>query len=163
MLQFIRDRATGWLAWFIIILICIPFALWGIQEYASPQGSLTVATVNDAEIGYYEFQNTYQRQRRQMEQMLRQRLTGEAIERRLRDQTLEQMVNDELLLQTTLAAGLRVGDGQLAETIRTLPAFAGDRPTPAAMPIRPTPRVPATVQELPMDTATIIDMTQAET
>ena len=48
MLQLIRDRATGWIAWVIIILICIPFALWGIQEYVSPQGSLTVATVNDA-------------------------------------------------------------------------------------------------------------------
>ncbi len=85
-----------------------------------------MATVNDAEIGYYDFQNSYQLQRRQMEQLLGQRLSGEAIERRLRDQTLERMVNDEVVLQTTLAAGLRVGDGQLAESIRTLPAFRGE-------------------------------------
>ena len=126
MLQAIRDRATGWIAWFIIILICIPFALWGIQEYVSPQGSLTVATVNDTEIGYYEFQNAYQTQRRQMEQMLGQRVNNAVIEREIRDQTLQQIIDDEVLVQTSLAAGLRVGDQQLAESIQQLPLFAGD-------------------------------------
>ena len=33
MLTQIRERATGWLAWVIVILITIPFALWGIQSY----------------------------------------------------------------------------------------------------------------------------------
>ena len=33
MLLAIRDKAHGWIAWVIVILISIPFALWGIQEY----------------------------------------------------------------------------------------------------------------------------------
>ena len=35
LLQSIRDRATGWIAWVIVIFISIPFALWGINEYFS--------------------------------------------------------------------------------------------------------------------------------
>jgi peptidyl-prolyl cis-trans isomerase D len=31
MLQAIREKAQGWIAWAIVILISIPFALWGIQ------------------------------------------------------------------------------------------------------------------------------------
>jgi peptidyl-prolyl cis-trans isomerase D len=126
MLQFIRDRATGWIAWFIIILICVPFALWGVQEYISPSGSLAVAEVNDTEIGYYEFQNAFQQQRRQIERMLGQRLSGVEMERRLREETLERLIRDEVLVQTAVDGGLRVGDGQLAEAIRALPAFGGE-------------------------------------
>ena len=33
MLQTIRDRAHGWIAWAIVFLISVPFALWGIQSY----------------------------------------------------------------------------------------------------------------------------------
>ena len=33
MLQEIRERAQGWIAWFIVILISVPFALWGISSY----------------------------------------------------------------------------------------------------------------------------------
>ncbi|MDH5766189.1 MAG: SurA N-terminal domain-containing protein [Gammaproteobacteria bacterium] len=34
MLQAINDRAKGILGWIIIAFISVPFALWGIQEYA---------------------------------------------------------------------------------------------------------------------------------
>ncbi|MDQ7072654.1 MAG: SurA N-terminal domain-containing protein [Gammaproteobacteria bacterium] len=30
MLNFIRVHAQGWIAWFIVGLISIPFALWGL-------------------------------------------------------------------------------------------------------------------------------------
>ena len=33
MLHFIRERAQGWVAWFIVGLITIPFALWGVNSY----------------------------------------------------------------------------------------------------------------------------------
>jgi len=65
MLQLIRDNATGWIAWGIVILISIPFALWGIHQYVTPEGSVAVATVDDTEIGYYDFQRQYARRRQQ--------------------------------------------------------------------------------------------------
>ena len=47
MLQFIRDNATGWIAWGIVILISIPFALWGVHQYVAPDSSVAVAIVDD--------------------------------------------------------------------------------------------------------------------
>ncbi len=50
MLQNIRDKAQGWIAWAIVILISIPFALWGIQEYLGSGSEPVVATVNGDDI-----------------------------------------------------------------------------------------------------------------
>ena len=46
MLQAIRERAQGWIAWLIVILISIPFALWGIQSYTGFGGEPEAAIVN---------------------------------------------------------------------------------------------------------------------
>lgn len=45
MLHFIRERAQGWLAWFIVGLISIPFALWGINSYIGGPSEVAVATI----------------------------------------------------------------------------------------------------------------------
>jgi hypothetical protein len=50
MLQTIRDRAQGWIAWAIVILISIPFAFWGIQSYLGVGGEPIAAKVNGVEI-----------------------------------------------------------------------------------------------------------------
>ena len=50
MLQTIRERAQGWIAWVIVILISVPFALWGIQSYLGESGEPVAATVNGVEI-----------------------------------------------------------------------------------------------------------------
>ena len=33
MLTAIRYRVSGWIAYFIVLLISIPFALWGVDQY----------------------------------------------------------------------------------------------------------------------------------
>ena len=43
MLQEIRERAQGWIAWFIVILISVPFALWGISSYLDGGSTLVMA------------------------------------------------------------------------------------------------------------------------
>ena len=50
MLQSIRDKAQGWIAWAIVILLSIPFALFGIEEYLGGGGVEIVAEVDDTEI-----------------------------------------------------------------------------------------------------------------
>ena len=37
MLTTIRERAQGWIAWVIVTIISVPFALWGINEYFDAQ------------------------------------------------------------------------------------------------------------------------------
>ena len=127
MLQLIRDRATGWLAWTIIILICIPFALWGINEYIQPRQEQAVARVNDTEIGYYQYRNAFQQQRMRLQEMFGGSLPASLLDDgRLRQQTLDALINDEVLVQQSVDSGMRVGDAQLAQAIRTLPAFQRD-------------------------------------
>jgi peptidyl-prolyl cis-trans isomerase D len=127
MLQLIRDRATGWLAWTIIILICIPFALWGINEYIEPRQEQAVARVNDTEIGYNQYRNAFQQQRLRLQEMFGGSLPASLLDDgRLRQQTLDALINDEVLVQQSVDSGMRVGDAQLAQAIRTLPAFQRD-------------------------------------
>ncbi|MEM7254939.1 MAG: SurA N-terminal domain-containing protein [Pseudomonadota bacterium] len=121
MLQGIRDRAQGWLAWVIVILICIPFALWGVNEYFGTDPNVPVADVNGTEIPLQEFQFAYQQQQQAVRQLLRANLITEAT---LREQTIESMIADELLLQASETGGMRVSDAQLAQAILDEPAFS---------------------------------------
>ena len=129
MLQFIRDNATGWIAWGIVILISIPFALWGIHQYVTPDSSVAVATVDDTEIGYYDFQRRYARQRQQLQSILGAGLIDADEENRLRREVLDAMIDSEVVVRSGVSAGMRVGDEQLASTIQTQEVFqaAGDR------------------------------------
>ena len=70
MLSFIRDRAQGWIAWVIVGLLIIPFALWGVNEYVGSGDKLVAATVNGTDIGQREFQQAFYDQRGRMQQML---------------------------------------------------------------------------------------------
>ena len=123
MLQFIRDNATGWIAWGIVILISVPFALWGIHQYVTPDSSVAVATVDDAEIGYYDFQRLYARRRQQLQSILGTGLIDAHEEARLRREVLDRMIDSEVLVRSGTVTGMRVGDEQLAGTIQTEDVF----------------------------------------
>ena len=66
MLQAINDRIKGWLGIVIVILIGLPFALWGIQSYLDDAGPRYAAKVNDFEISANEFERSVSIQRQQM-------------------------------------------------------------------------------------------------
>lgn len=123
MLQFIRDNATGWIAWGIVILISIPFALWGIHQYVTPESSVAVATVDDAEIGYYDFQRLYARRRQQLQSIFGAGIVDAERDNRLRRDVLDGMIDSEVLVRSGIAAGMRVGDEQLASTIQAQEVF----------------------------------------
>ena len=69
MLQNIRDRASGWIAYVIVIGISIPFALWGIDQYFTG-GNVIVAQVNDTKISSERLNNEYQDRLREMQSIL---------------------------------------------------------------------------------------------
>jgi peptidyl-prolyl cis-trans isomerase D len=126
MLQSLRDQAHGLMAWIIVILICIPFALWGVNEYFSAASQAIVAEVNGDELELKEFQQGYQRYRQQLQSMLGGQIPVAFHEDRLKEQSLNQMVAALLEQQTAAQAGMRVGDRQVSKTIQSLPAFQRD-------------------------------------
>jgi peptidyl-prolyl cis-trans isomerase D len=117
MLQSIRERATGWIAYTIIGLIVVTFALWGISSYFSSSGPLEVAEVGDSTISLQEFQQAFQQQRQQFPQV---------DANLLKNMVLQQLVNERVLLQAAKEQGLRIGDQQLQQAILSLPAFQED-------------------------------------
>ena len=127
MLQFIRDHATGWIAWGIVILICVPFALWGIYDYISPNPTVSVATVNGTELTFSQYQQAYQRHRNRLRQLLGGQVDfAQLDESLLRQQSLESMIREELLAQAARSDGFRIGDEQLARAIHVQAPFQVD-------------------------------------
>lgn len=124
MLEFIRERAQGWLAWAIVIAIIIPFALWGVNQYFVGGGDNAVAEVNGAPISQAQFQNAYFNQRQRLQEILGENFRPEMFpEEQMKQQVLQELVRQELLVQAARDAGFRVADAQLAAVIRDVEAF----------------------------------------
>lgn len=123
MLQAIRDRATGIIAWVIVILISIPFALWGVHEYFGGGGEPVVAEVDGAEITLRAYREALLAERNRLRELLGGRALGEAQEALLRKRVLESLIEDELIAARARDLGLHVGDALLAARIRARPEF----------------------------------------
>jgi peptidyl-prolyl cis-trans isomerase D len=124
LMQGIRDHATGWIAWVIVILISIPFALWGINEYLGPTSNVAVAVIDGTDVSINEFQRSYQRRRDQLQSLLGPSFDiNQLDEDRLREEALDQLINDEVVLQAARAGGMRIGDQQLALAIQAQALF----------------------------------------
>lgn len=127
MLLAIRSKSQSWVMWVIVILLIIPFALWGVHEYFGGGGDVIVAEVNGRELSAREFENTYQRQRQRLQMMMEGRGNlSDLDQERLRDETLQGMIDEEVVVQAALSGGLRIGDEQLAAAIRQLEVFQED-------------------------------------
>ena len=124
MLQFIRDRAQGWIAWVIVGFIIIPFALWGLNEYVGGSSEIAAAEVNGQKISQRQLQESYYRQRQRLQEMFGGKLPEELFsETAMKQQLLQQLVEDELLLQASFSSKMRIGDQQLGAVIRSIDAF----------------------------------------
>lgn len=124
MLQSIRDNAQGWLAWIIVILISIPFALWGIHEYLRPTPKQIIAEVNGTEILEPDFQQQVRQRERQLRAMLQdQNIDLSFMKSQIHESTLTQMIEEELIVQTAIDAGMRISDELLQQRIRQIQGF----------------------------------------
>lgn len=127
MLHYIRDRAQGWIAWFIVGLISIPFALWGVNSYMTGASDVVVAEVNGHEINQTELQQSLQQYRDQMRNVLGEQFDpamfeGAAVKRNILDGLIEQ----RLLHEASQKLGQTVNDASVSEMIRSNPAFQRD-------------------------------------
>lgn len=116
MLQAINDRIKGWLGIVIVVLIGLPFALWGIQSYFDDAGPRYAAKVNDSEITARDFERSVSIQRQNLLRQNGGKLPME--ETVLRERTLTQMINQRLLEEVTYDSGYRISDTVLSERIK---------------------------------------------
>ncbi|MCF6257546.1 MAG: SurA N-terminal domain-containing protein [Gammaproteobacteria bacterium] len=123
MLSFIRDRAQGWIAWVIVGLLIIPFALWGVNEYVGNSDKLVAATVNGTDIGQREFQQAFYDQRGRMQQMLGGQYDAQLFDPQIKQRVINELVDRELLLQNADDMGFRVSDQTVVAAIQSIDSF----------------------------------------
>lgn len=127
MLGLIRERAQGFIAWVIVILIIIPFALFGINEYFETDSNVYVAKVNDVPIPEFEFRRVYQGER-----AFRLSIVGGDLDSpfmnddSIKRSALDRIVNTEVMSQAASANGFDVGDQLLLQSIATREEFQTD-------------------------------------
>lgn len=103
MLSSIKNKTKGWVAYLIVGLITIPFALFGINEYFTGASNIVVASIDEQEISKEEFLTEFNPQKRRLQQklaekyntdfdtVLKQSIINQMIDRRLLDQLAERM------------------------------------------------------------------------
>jgi peptidyl-prolyl cis-trans isomerase D len=124
MLQAIRDRVTGLIAFVILGLLAIPFIFVGLDSYIQGVPEDAVATVGDQKITSSEFQTSFAQYRANLRQQQGEDYdeiaTNQPIVRR---EHLEGMIDQLLLRQYAEQLGLTVSDRELQEIIAEIPAF----------------------------------------
>jgi peptidyl-prolyl cis-trans isomerase D len=127
MLHFIRDHAQGWIAWFIVGLISIPFALWGVNSYLTGPSDVVVAEVNGAPIKQAELQQSLQQYRDQMRNTLGEQFDPDMFEGPMvRRNVLDGLIEQKLIQDANKALGQQISDAEVSQVIRTTPAFQRD-------------------------------------
>ncbi|MEJ2179994.1 MAG: SurA N-terminal domain-containing protein, partial [Gammaproteobacteria bacterium] len=114
------------IAWAIVILLIIPFALWGINEYFGTGGPLVIANVNGEEISQQAFQREYYNQRDRMRQMFGEQFNPSLMDPQIKKKALDDIINREVLVQSANDVGYRISDEYLVQTIQGFESFQED-------------------------------------
>ncbi len=120
MLQNIHDKAKGWVAYLIIFLISIPFALFGINSYLGGGANRIVAEVNGEEIQASVINNELVQLKQQFAQV--QGFDDNA----LKQIALDRIVNRTLLAQEIKNQGYRASSSEVIKEISQVEAFQKD-------------------------------------
>jgi peptidyl-prolyl cis-trans isomerase D len=124
MLTTIRDKAQGWIAWVIVILISVPFALWGINEYFDAEKKVPVAEIDGNELMTQDFQRQLQRQKNTIRQKFGGRIDSKLFETpAFKQQVLNEMLTERLVIADIRKQNYQISDQQLASFLRSNPAF----------------------------------------
>ncbi len=126
-LQTIREKLTGILAGVFFAVLIIPFAFVGVNSYFTADAVNSVAVVNEQEITLNDFNQSFQNYRRRMQSIMGANFDAEQFDQAIvRREHLDTMIDQELLAQLSIEAGLSVADDRLAMAIREIPAFQVD-------------------------------------
>lgn len=126
MLETFREHSKGWLAKLILVLITVPFALWGIDSYLQKAGSgVAVAKVDGSNVTVQEYENAMRNLRNQMQS------EGKVDQALLDSPEVKQSILNKLIFAKLLNATVKhehfaLSDESLSKFIITLPEFQKD-------------------------------------
>ncbi len=122
MLQTIRDRLSGWVAFLLLGLIAVALVI-SFGNMSTDVSSLnSAATVNGEDISMPRFQEIYQNELLRQQEAFQGELP-EVLQQQIRANVLESLVQNRVVSQYARERGYRMDDDRLAEFIRSQQAF----------------------------------------
>ena len=125
MLGAIRNKSKGWVAYLIVGLITIPFALFGIQDYASRSANNSIATVNGEDIDINIYYQELNSQQRNLQQQLGAAYTQE-IDNVLKQTLIDSLINEKLIENYADSLDIVTLDDEVRSVIEMNQAFLVD-------------------------------------
>ena len=120
MLQTLREKTTGWVAVLILIVLAVPFAFFGVENYFQQQVPTYVAKVDTVEISQDQFRQRFEEYRNRMRQMLGERYDAREFDTPIvKRQVLESLIDEEVLRQAAEKHGLVVSPAMCSTSRRT--------------------------------------------
>lgn len=148
MLQALRDKTSGWIAIAIVAVLAIPFAFFGMEQYLFQNNADYAAKVeappkwwrsapdwwlvrkvawSSTEVSAEEFRQTFDSMREQRRQAEGENFDARGFETmESKREVLEQLIDRAVLSLAAERANIVVGDAQVQEIIRSIPAFQVD-------------------------------------
>ena len=123
MLQNIREKLQGWVAFAVLLIIGVPLALSFVSsDFAVTSSGGFAARVNGEEISSVDFQRVYQNELVAAQERAAGALPPEA-EQQLKREALDRLTLNRAVTQFVRDAGFRVSAARVIDYIRGLPDF----------------------------------------
>lgn len=127
MLQSMKERMTGPIIWIIMLILIVPFAFFGVEQFAGGGGDPVIAEVDGDKITQSQFQRAYQLQYQRLAQMFGESFRADMIDsEQFRAQVLDDMIRERVLRSYAESEGYATSDSELLEYLRQIPAFQDD-------------------------------------
>lgn len=125
MMQKMREKTQGIIAGVVVFLVCLTFALWGIQNYTkSAERHLVVATVNGSKITQQSLQSQYEKLKQYYLSQLKADFSfDQQKQSELKKIALQQLIKSSVVIGTAQKMGFFVGPSQLGLIISSFPEF----------------------------------------
>jgi peptidyl-prolyl cis-trans isomerase D len=135
MLQSIRDKSSGWIAFLILGLVIITMAFFGIESYFAPKVETYAAKIEGPakfwiwgkqtrEISQDEFRQRFEAVRAQERSQQGDSFDSEAFESLdTKRQVLDSLIDQQLLALVAERDGITVGEAEVAEQLKATPEF----------------------------------------
>ncbi len=147
MLQKLRDNTSGWIGTVILVLLCVPFAFFGMESYMQQQVETYVARVAQPpswwhsapnvwpltylwsvhDIGPDEYRERLELLRTQTRERLGDNFDAkefESVENKRK--IIDTLIDDQLMRLAAERTNIVISDAQVRDTINTMPAFQVD-------------------------------------
>lgn len=118
-----RKYAGSWMIKVLLAAIVLVFVFWGVGSFKSAKET-QVATVNGEIINIEEYQKAYNNIIESYRRQFGDKMNDEMLKHlQLGRQAVDTLINQKLLLQESEKLGIQVTDRELADKIKSTPAF----------------------------------------